>query len=93
VQEYHSKFIRDRAVGSKNYLTGAYLQTGYFLRNIMYAVPTPPELAVHCAFVEEPNEVDRTFVNEREKATLTANCFFAGPDNKIALDFFFLDCG
>ncbi len=89
-QEYHRKFIRDRVVGSKNDLTGAYLQTGYFFHNMIDAVPAPLELAVRYAFVEEPNEVDRTFDNEREELTLGANWFFAGHNNKLTLDYSFL---
>ncbi len=89
-QEFHRKFIRDRVVGSKNDLTGGYLQTGYFFHNIIDAVPAPLELAVRYAFVEEPNEVDRTFENEREEFTLGANWFFAGHNNKLTLDYSFL---
>jgi phosphate-selective porin len=89
-QEYHRKFIRDRVVGSKNDLTGGYLQTGYFFHNLIDAVPAPLELAVRYAFVEEPNEVDRTFDNEREEFTLGANWFFAGHNNKLTLDYSFL---
>ncbi len=89
-QEYHRKFIRDRVVGSKNDLTGGYLQTGYFFHNLIDAVPAPLELALRYAFVEEPNEVDRTFDNEREEFTLGANWFFAGHNNKLTLDYSFL---
>ena len=89
-QEYHRKFIRDRVVGSKNDLTGGYLQTGYFFNNIFPVVPAPLELAVRYAFVEEPNEVDRMFDNEREEVTLAANWFFAGHNNKLTLDYSYL---
>jgi phosphate-selective porin OprO/OprP len=89
-QEYHRKFIHDRVVGSKNYLTGAYLQTGYFFNNLLPVVPAPLELAVRYAFVEEPNEIDRTFDNEREEMTLAANWFFAGHSNKLTLDYSYL---
>ncbi|MDH3988010.1 MAG: OprO/OprP family phosphate-selective porin [Gammaproteobacteria bacterium] len=89
-QEYHRKFIRDRVAGSKNDLTGGYLQTGYFFHNMIDAVPAPLELALRYAFVEEPNEVDRTFDNEREEFTLGANWFFAGHNNKLTLDYSFL---
>ena len=89
-QEYHRKFIRDRVVGSKNDLTGGYLQTGYFFSNIFPVVPAPLELAVRYAFVEEPNEVDRMFDNEREELTLAANWFFAGHNNKLTLDYSYL---
>jgi phosphate-selective porin len=86
-QEYHRKSIFDRVVGSDNDLTGGYLQSGYFFHNLIEAVPAPLELAVRYAFVEEPNEIDRLFDNEREEYTLAANWFFAGHNNKLTLDF------
>ena len=89
-QEYHRKFIRDRVVGDKSDLTGGYLQAGYFFNNVLPVVPAPLELAVRYAFVEEPNEVDRMFDNEREEVTLAANWFFAGHNNKLTLDYSFL---
>ena len=89
-QEYHRKSIRDRVAGSKNDLTGGYLQTGYFFNNVFPVVPAPLELAVRYAFVEEPNEVDRIFDNEREELTLAANWFFAGHNNKLTLDYSYL---
>ncbi len=89
-QEYHLKSIRDRVVGSKNDLTGGYLQTGYFFNNVFPVIPAPLELAVRYAFVEEPNEIDRMFDNEREEVTLAANWFFAGHNNKLTLDYSYL---
>jgi len=89
-QEFHRKFIRDRVVGSKSDFTGGYFQTGYFFHNMIDAVPAPLELAARYAFVEEPNEVDRNFYNEREELTLAANWFFAGHNNKLTLDYSFL---
>jgi phosphate-selective porin OprO/OprP len=89
-QEYHRKFIRDRAAVSKNDLTGGYLQAGYFFSNVFPVVPAPLELAARYAFVEEPNEIDRLFDNEREEITLAANWFFAGHNNKLTLDYSFL---
>jgi phosphate-selective porin len=89
-QEYHRKFITDRVVGSKNDLTGAYFQTGYFFNNLIAAVPAPLELAARYAFVEEPNEVDRTLDNKRKEYTLAANWFFSGHNNKLTLDYSYL---
>ncbi len=89
-QEYHRKSIRDRVAGSENDLTGGYLQTGYFFNNVFPVIPAPLELAVRYAFVEEPNEVDRLFDNEREELTLAANWFFAGHNNKLTLDYSYL---
>jgi phosphate-selective porin OprO and OprP len=89
-QEYHRKFITDRVVGSKNDLTGVYLQTGYFFNNIIAAIPAPLELAMRYAFVEEPNEIDRSIDNKRAEYTFAANWFFAGHNNKLTLDYSFL---
>lgn len=89
-QEFHRKFVTDRVVGSKNDLTGAYVQSGYFFHNLFTAVPAPLELALRYAFVEEPNEVDRAVDNEREEYTLAANWFFAGHNNKLTLDYSYL---
>jgi hypothetical protein len=90
VQEFHRKFIDDRVEGTRSDLTGAYLQAGYFFNNIIDAVPAPLELAVRYAFVEEPNEVNRMFENERTELTFAANWFFAGHNNKITVDYSFL---
>jgi hypothetical protein len=89
-QEYHRKYITDRVAGTENDLSGAYLQTGYFFHNMMPSIPAPLELAVRYAFVEEPNEIDRSFDNERNEYTLAANWFFAGHNNKLTLDYSYL---
>jgi phosphate-selective porin OprO/OprP len=85
-QEWHRKFISDRVEGTQSDLTGAYVQMGYFLHNLIDAFPAPLELAARYAYVEEPNEVDRSFYNEREEFTLGANWFFNGHRNKISVD-------
>ena len=89
-QEYHRKYITDRSVATKYDLTGAYVQSGYFFNNLIDAVPAPLELAFRYAFVDEPNEVDRSFENERKEHTLAANWFFAGHNNKLTLDYSYL---
>jgi phosphate-selective porin OprO/OprP len=89
-QEWHRKFIDDQVAGSDNDLTGFYLQSGYFFNNLIPAIPAPLEFAVRYAFVEEPNEVDRMFDNEREEYTLAANWFSAGHSNKLTLDYSYL---
>ena len=89
-QEYHRKFINDRVVGSDNDLTGLYLQSGYFFNNVIEFVPAPLELALRYAYVEEPNEVDRTIYNQRREHTLVANWFFAGHNNKLTFDYSYL---
>jgi phosphate-selective porin OprO and OprP len=86
-QEYHKKSISDRVVGSKNDLTGGYVQAGYFFSNLFPSFPAPLELAVRYANVNEPNAVDRRIDNEREEYTLGANWFFNGHNNKLTLDY------
>ena len=86
-QEWHRKFISDRVVGSRNDLTGVYLQAGYFFNNIFDVIPAPLEFAARFAQVKEPNEVDRNFDNEREELTVGANWFFSGHNNKVTVDF------
>ena len=85
-QEYHRKVIDDNSDGSSHELTGGYVQAGYFFHNILPSVPAPLELAVRYAFVNQPNEVDRSFENERREYTLGANWFFAGHNNKLTMD-------
>jgi phosphate-selective porin OprO/OprP len=85
-QEWHRKFITDRAVGSKSDLTGAYFQAGYFFHHLFEAIPAPLEFAARYAYVQEPNETDRNFDNEREEYTFAANWFFKGHNNKVTLD-------
>ncbi len=89
-QEWHRKFIDDRLTGTSNELTGFYLQSGYFFNNLTPTVPKPLEFAIRYAFVEEPNEDDRSFYNEREEYTIAANWYFAGHSNKITLDYSYL---
>jgi phosphate-selective porin OprO/OprP len=89
-QEWHRKFIDDRIAGSRNDLTGFYLQSGYFFNNLVSSVPAPLEFAIRYGYVEEPNEDDQTFYNEREEYTIGANWYFAGHSNKLTLDYSFL---
>ena len=77
-------------VGTENDLTGAYIQAGYFFHNILPSIPTPLEFAARYAYVEEPNEQDRSIYNEREEFTIGANWFFKGHDNKVTLDYSYL---
>ncbi len=86
-QEYHWKEVEDRVAGTTNDLTGAYAQAGYFFHDLVPAIPEELELAFRYAFVEEPNESDRTRENKREEFTLGANWFFAGHNNKLTADF------
>ena len=90
-QEFHRKRIEDRATGATYELTGGYAQAGYFFSNILSSVPEPLELAVRYAFVDEPNAMDLTRENNREEFTIGANWFFAGHNNKLTLDFSWLD--
>lgn len=89
-QEYHVKEVADRVENTENDLKGAYFQTGYFFHNLLEAIPSPLELAVRYAFVDEPNRTDRAFENNREEYTLAANWFFAGHRNKLTFDYSYL---
>lgn len=86
-QEYHRKVIKDNADGSRHELTGGYIQAGYFFHNVFPELPEELELAVRYAFVDEPNSTDRLFENERREATIGANWFFNGHNNKLTLDY------
>ena len=77
----------NRVAGSKSDFTGAYAYAGYFFHDLIPAIPEPFELAFRYAFVEEPNEVDRTQENRREEFTFGAKWFFAGHNNKLTADF------
>ncbi len=90
-QEYHRKRITDRVSGVRSELTGGYVQAGYFFHNMIPSVPEPLELAVRYAYVDEPNATDLSFENSREELTIGANWFFAGHNNKITLDYSWLD--
>ncbi|MCI5107648.1 MAG: OprO/OprP family phosphate-selective porin [Pseudomonadales bacterium] len=90
-QEYHRKRIRDRVSGLRSELTGGYMQAGYFFHHLLPAVPEALELAVRYAYVDEPNAVDLSLENNREELTIGANWFFAGHNNKLTLDFSWLD--
>lgn len=89
-QEYHRKDINDRVLDIENELTGFYTQSGYFFHHLFPSWPSQLELAARYAYVEEPNQVDRTFDNEREEYTLAANWFFKGHNNKLTLDYSYL---
>jgi len=67
------------------------MQAGYFFHNLFPSVPEPLELAVRYAYVDEPNAVDLSLENSREELTIGANWFFAGHNNKLTLDYSWLD--
>ena len=90
-QEYHRKRIKDTVTGIRNELTGGYVQAGYFFHHVMPEFPEPLELAIRYAYVDEPNAVDRLLENRREELTVGANWFFAGHNNKLTLDYSWLD--
>jgi len=88
-QEYHDKEVKDTATGLTHDLDGGYAQAGYFFHNLMPAVPKELELAARYSRVNEPNQMDLSYENEREEFTLGANWFLygAGHNNKITADF------
>ncbi len=90
-QEFHRKRIEDQVTGAKTELTGGYAQAGYFFHYLMPEFPRPLELAMRYAYVDEPNRVDPMLENKREELTIGANWFFAGHNNKLTLDYSWLD--
>jgi len=84
--ELHKKMVTDRSVGTEFDFDGAFAQVGYFFHHVIPAVPRPLEFALRWANVEEPNETDRSFKNERDELTFAANWFFDGHRNKLTLD-------
>jgi phosphate-selective porin OprO/OprP len=90
-QEYHRKRITDSVSGVQTELTGGYVQAGYFFHYLIPSIPQPLELAARYAYVDEPNRVDLSLENRREELTIGANWFFAGHNNKITLDYSWLD--
>lgn len=86
-QEYHQKNIVDRVEGTDNDMKGLYVQSGYFLSNIIEGFPAPLELAARYAYLEEPNRTDRSVNNKRKEYTVGLNWFFSGHNNKITLDY------
>ena len=93
--ELHWKQIVDTelnpgASGRRSELYGYYTQFGYFFNEIYPSFPEELELAVRYAWLEEPNENDLELDNEREEATVAANWFFNGHNNKLTLDYSYL---
>ena len=93
--EYHWKSIEDTTLGAgqagdESDLQGFYTQVGYFFNESIDWFPEELEFAARYAWVEEPNETDLTFDNEREEFTLGANWFFNGHNNKLTLDYSYL---
>ena len=86
-QEFHRKTITDNAYGSTHVLTGGYAQAGYFLHNVLRAVPAPLEVGMRYAYVNEPNASNRIFENDRREVTVGVNWFIDGHDSKVTLDF------
>jgi hypothetical protein len=91
-QEFHWKRIIDRSLASsdparQSDLFGLYAQTGYFFNELFHWYPEPLEVAFRYAFVEEPNETDRSVDNRRQEFTVGANWFFYGHNNKVTFDY------
>lgn len=89
--EFHWKSITDMmvpygATGRETDFYGLYTQAGYFFNEICNSFPEPLELAFRYAWVREPNEMNRSFDNERQEFTLAANWFFSGHNNKLTFD-------
>ena len=85
--ELHWKQIEDTDLGAspQSELYGYYTQFGYFFTDL----PRFPEAGARRALrmLEERNGNDISLDNEREEATVAANWFFNGHNNKLTLDY------
>ena len=86
-QEYHEKDVEDNDTGLEYSLDGMYVQAGYFFNEIMPSIPEQLEVAFRYAYVDEPDQSDTTFKQDRKEYTVALNYFIAGHNNKITLDY------
>ena len=86
-QEYHEKDVQDNNTGIEYNLEGMYAQAGYFFNELIASVPEQLEVAFRYAYVDEPDQSDTTFEQERTEYTVALNYFIAGHNNKITLDY------
>jgi len=94
--EFHWKRVVDRSFASNdaNHQTdfyGLYAQAGYFFNEIFEFVPKQLELAFRYAWVREANQTNRFKTNTRNEYTVAANWFFWGHNNKLTLDYSYLN--
>jgi phosphate-selective porin len=86
-QEFHWKRIKDRKNNTTSDLQGSYAQIGYFFHHLIPVFPENLEIAFRYAFVDEPNETNIVFTNNRQEYTGAINYFINGHNNKVTLDF------
>lgn len=86
-QEFHWKRIKDRENNTTSDLQGSYAQIGYFFHHLIPVIPENLEIAFRYAFVDEPNETNIAFTNNRQEFTGAINYFINGHNNKVTLDF------
>jgi phosphate-selective porin len=81
--EYHYKQIDDRVDQMVTELEGYYAQIGYFFHGLLAGFPEPLELALRVAQVDSTEGIE---VPADREATVAANWFFNGHDNKLTFD-------
>jgi len=81
--EYHRKDVDDLVNGGTTKLDGWYGQVGYFFHAIVDSVPEELELALRLARVDSEDSLE---IPANREATVAANYFFAGHNNKLTLD-------
>ena len=82
-QEYHSKAINDYVNTTTTTLVGSYAQLGYFLHELIAAVPSPLELATRYAYYDPDTDITDDLQHE---LSFAANWFFHGHLNKLTAD-------
>jgi hypothetical protein len=85
-QEYHQKDVEVNGSGVTRDLDGLYAQVGYFVHDLIPAIPEDLELAFRYAYVNEPDSNDLSLTSERDEYTVGLNYFIAGHNNKVTLD-------
>jgi len=81
--EYHWKRIDDRVNDQISELWGFYAQAGYFFHEVFESFPSPLELAVRIANVDSLDGIE---IPADKEATVAANWFFIGHNNKLTID-------
>lgn len=81
--ESHYKEIENRLNGQFTFLRGSYFQAGYFLHELIAAVPTPLEIAARYAWYSPEVNVDN---NKHKELGAAVNWFFAGHRSKLTAE-------
>jgi hypothetical protein len=86
--EYHEKTVDDTINNMTTKLSGWYAQAGYFFHEVLDSFPEKLEFAVRFARVDTEQGVS---IPADREATLAANYFFHGHNNKLTGDLSYLE--